>query len=150
MELPITADADGRPPSRVPSASRSPSRSDIPPGRCRSIGEDNLPDPWSNPQIQLLQKAFNPVATVDTAFKLSNGAGQWPVAPSVMPAGAPTRTLTVFNDTFTGTRLDVKWSLRQGAPDLEHQGRGLSAAGGGWGYTSVPTVAHVAILWHLP
>ena len=29
-------------------------------------GEDNLPDPWSNPQIQLLQKAYNPVAAVDT------------------------------------------------------------------------------------
>ena len=84
-------------------------------------GEDNLPDPWSNPQIQLLQTAFNPVAAVDTAFwdqnKLSNGAGQWPVAPTVIAAGANTRTLTLFNDTFTGTRLDVSWSLRQGAPD---------------------------------
>ena len=35
----------------------------------------------------------------------------------MIPAGATTRTLTVFNDTFTETRLDVKWSLRQGAPD---------------------------------
>ena len=58
-----------------------------PAGPLPLYGEDNLPDPWSNPQIQLLQKAFNPVAAVDTAFwnenKLSNGAGEWPVAPSV-------------------------------------------------------------------
>ncbi len=39
------------------------------------------------------------------------------MAPSVIAAGANTRTLTVFNDTFTGTRLDMSWSLRQGAPD---------------------------------
>ena len=28
-------------------------------------GADNLPDPWSNPQIQRVQAAFNPVAAVD-------------------------------------------------------------------------------------
>ena len=39
------------------------------------------------------------------------------MAPTVIAAGANTRTLTLFNDTFTGTRLDVSWSLRQGAPD---------------------------------
>ena len=92
-----------------------------PAGPLPLYGEDNLPDPWSNAQIQLLQKAFNPVAAVDTAFwdqnKLSNGAGEWPVAPSVIAAGENTRTLTVFNDTFTGTRLEVTWSLRQGVPD---------------------------------
>ena len=92
-----------------------------PAGPLPLYGEDNLPDPWSNAQIQLLQKAFNPVAAVDTGFwdqnKLSNGAGEWPVAPSVIAAGENTRTLTVFNDTFTGTRLEVTWSLRQGAPD---------------------------------
>lgn len=92
-----------------------------PAGPLPLYGEDNLPDPWSNPHIQLLQKAFNPVAAVDTAFwnqnKLSNGAGEWPVAPSAIAAGANTRTLTVFNDTFAGTRLDVTWNLRQGAPD---------------------------------
>ena len=92
-----------------------------PSGPLPLYGEDNLPDPWSNPQIRLLQKAFNPAAAVDTAFwdqnKLSNGAGEWPVAPTVIAAGANTRILTLFNDTFNGTRLDVSWSLRQGAPD---------------------------------
>ncbi|MFE5671020.1 glycoside hydrolase family 2 TIM barrel-domain containing protein [Agromyces sp. NPDC056523] len=84
------------------------------------FGEDNLPDPWSNPQIQLLQKAFNPVAAVDTAFwnenKLSDGAGRWPIAPSTISAGMNTRTLTVFNDTFAGERVNVTWGLRQGSP----------------------------------
>ena len=28
-------------------------------------GEDNLPDPWSNPTIKLIQNAFNPVAVID-------------------------------------------------------------------------------------
>lgn len=92
-----------------------------PAGPLPLFGEDNLPDPWGNPRIQLLQKAFNPVAAVDTAFwdqnKLSNAAGEWPVAPTVIAAGANTRILTLFNDTFTGTRLGVSWSLRQGAPD---------------------------------
>lgn len=92
-----------------------------PAGPLPLYGEDNLPDPWSNPQIQLLQKAFNPVAAVDTAFwdqnKRSNGAGEWPVAPSAIGAGANTRTLTVFNDTLTESRLEVTWSLRLGAPD---------------------------------
>ena len=50
-------------------------------------GEDNLPDPWANPTIKLIQNAFNPVATIDTAFwnanKMSDAAGVWPTAPPV-------------------------------------------------------------------
>ena len=83
-------------------------------------GEDNLPDPWSNPQIQLLQKAFNPVAAVDTDFwnenKLSNEAGQWPTTPAPLVPGKVARTLSLFNDTLDGDRLSVTWRLRAGSP----------------------------------
>lgn len=84
-------------------------------------GEDNLPDPWSNPRIQLLQRAFHPTAAVDTQFwdanKLSNAVGEWPIAPSAITAGPTTRTLTVFNDTFSGEELTIRWTVRAGAPD---------------------------------
>ena len=81
-------------------------------------GADNLPDPWSNPQIQLVQKAFNPMAAIDSAFwaenKLSDQAGTFPVAPSTITAGPTTRTLTVFNDTLAGERVHVNWKLHAG------------------------------------
>ena len=54
-------------------------------GGTRIYGEDNLPDPWANPKIQLIQNAFNPVPSIDTAFwnanKMSNEAGEWPTTP---------------------------------------------------------------------
>jgi hypothetical protein len=82
-------------------------------------GEDNLTDPWANDHIQLIQRAFNPVAAVDTEFwnanKLSNAAGQWPTTPGHLAPGSTTRALTVFNDTLAGTRLDVTWRLRTGS-----------------------------------
>ncbi|MEK8103903.1 hypothetical protein NKG94_00235 [Micromonospora sp. M12] len=46
-------------------------------------GADNLPDPWSNPQIQRVQAAFNPVAAVDLPYwsasgnSDSNGSFRW-------------------------------------------------------------------------
>ena len=84
-------------------------------------GEDNLPDPWKNEQIQLLQKAFNPVAAVDTGFwdqnKLSDETGQWPLAPTTVAPGPVTRTLTVFNDTLAGERVNLTWKLHSGTPD---------------------------------
>lgn len=82
-------------------------------------GVDNLPDPWSNRQIQLLQKAFNPVAVIDSAFwnenKLSDQQGTWPIAPSTIPAGPTTRTLTLFNDTLAGERVNLSWKLHAGS-----------------------------------
>ncbi|ROQ04633.1 glycosyl hydrolase family 2 [Rathayibacter sp. PhB93] len=84
------------------------------------FGEDNLPDPWDNEQIQLLQKAFNPVAVVDTEFwnanKLSDENGTWPVVASELVKGSrATRTFSVFNDTLSGTGLTVTWALRGGS-----------------------------------
>jgi hypothetical protein len=83
-------------------------------------GEDNLPDPWSNPAIQLLQRGFHPIAVIDSEFwdanKLSNTQGTWPIAPVAIPPGPTTRTLTVFNDAFSGTQLEVNWTLHAGSP----------------------------------
>ncbi|MEU8087406.1 glycoside hydrolase family 2 TIM barrel-domain containing protein, partial [Micromonospora sp. NPDC049101] len=36
-------------------------------------GADNLPDPWSNPQIQRVQAAFNPVAAIDLPYWSASG-----------------------------------------------------------------------------
>jgi len=90
-----------------------------PKGPYSMFGEDNLPKPWSNPTIELIQRAFNPVAAVDTQFwdanKLSNPQGTWPTTPSAVSSGSNTRALTVFNDTFAGTDLDVTWKLHSGS-----------------------------------
>lgn len=85
-------------------------------------GEDNLPDPWANPQIQRVQKAFSPVLVADRDYweanKLSDQDGHWPAATVALTRRTPaTRTLVVFNDTFEGTRIDVRWELRRGSPD---------------------------------
>src|SRR4051795_11948443 len=84
-------------------------------------GEDNLPDPWSNPIIQRIQKGFAPVLVADRDYweaqKRSDPAGRWPSVPVTIPAGGEvTRPLVVFNDTFAGTRIDVAWRVvRDGA-----------------------------------
>jgi hypothetical protein len=82
-------------------------------------GEDNLPDPWTNPTIHLIQQAFNPVAVIDTDFwnanKLSNEAGQWPTTAATVSPGTTTRTLSAFNDTFAGTDLAITWRLHLGS-----------------------------------
>src|SRR5207247_4275362 len=85
-------------------------------------GENNLPDPWANPQIQRVQKAFSPVLVADRDYweanKLSDQDGNWPSATVALTRGVPaTRTLVVFNDTFAGTHIDARWELRRGAPD---------------------------------
>jgi hypothetical protein len=85
-------------------------------------GEDNLPDPWSNPIITRVQRAFNPVLVADLAFwnanRLSNVGGEWPtVIETVAPGAALSRQLMIFNDTFDGTTIDVVWEMRADAPD---------------------------------
>ena len=84
------------------------------------LGEDNLPNPWADSRIQLIQNAFNPVAAIDTDFwnanKLSNEAGEWPTTPATLAPGNVTRTLSLFNDTLDGNRLTVTWRLRSGSP----------------------------------
>jgi hypothetical protein len=107
--------------SHIPGVKRTDMRleSGYPNGPHPIYGEDNLPDPWANPTIRLVQHSFNPVAVIDSAFwnanKLSNEAGAWPTTPAVITPGSTTRQLTVFNDSFSGERLTVSWSLRAGS-----------------------------------
>jgi len=84
------------------------------------FGEDNLPNPWSNPIIQRVQAGFNPVLVADAAYwdaaKYSNANGDWPpVAPSLPASTLVTRTLNIYNDTFSDEDVDVFWELRQGS-----------------------------------
>jgi hypothetical protein len=81
------------------------------------FGEDNLPDPWSNPIIIRVQRGMNPVLVADAAYwmanRLSNANGDWPVAGEPAAHGASlARQLLVFNDTFVGTTVDVAWEMR--------------------------------------
>jgi hypothetical protein len=83
-------------------------------------GADNLTNPWTNPQILRVQAAFNPVLVADSDYwegnKISDAAGDWPAnVPVVQPAQPMTRTLNVYNDTFSGTNVDVFWELREGS-----------------------------------
>ncbi|MDX8031415.1 RICIN domain-containing protein [Lentzea sp. BCCO 10_0856] len=86
-------------------------------------GVDNLPDPWSNAQIQRVQAGFNPVAAIDlpywSASGVSDANGSFPL-PSAVPGYAGNtrvdRTVTVFNDTLTGTAVDFAWSARLDGP----------------------------------
>ena len=84
-------------------------------------GADNLSDPWSNPQFQRVQAGFNPVLVADRDYwslqKLSDANGNWPSTPDLINGCAPlTRTLDIFNDTFSGTSVDVFWEFHQGSP----------------------------------
>jgi hypothetical protein len=85
------------------------------------FGEDNLPDPWSDSTIKLIQQAFNPVAVIDSEFwdanKESDAEGRWPTAPATVAPGKVTRLLTLFNDTLKGEQIDLTWRLRLGSPD---------------------------------
>ena len=55
------------------------------------FGEDNLPDPWSNPIITRISRAFNPVAVADVAYwdanHASNTNGDWPVSKESVTKG---------------------------------------------------------------
>ncbi|MEV7097912.1 RICIN domain-containing protein [Amycolatopsis sp. NPDC051045] len=87
-------------------------------------GADNLADPWSNPQIQRIQAAFNPVAAIDLPYWSASGAsdanGTFPLAGSAdsYPYGsAVTRNVTVFNDDLSGTAVAFSWTARLDRPD---------------------------------
>jgi hypothetical protein len=84
-------------------------------------GEDNLPDPWSNYQIRRLQQGFSPVLVADKDYwdinKYSDTNGDWPVATaSYGYSQGVTRTLEIYNDTFSGTQVDVSWEVRVDSP----------------------------------
>lgn len=105
-------------------------------------GEDNLADPWSHPQIRLMQRAFNPLLVADRDYwehhKLSDAAGEWPTPtrPVTLRAGEKSRrTLIVFNDTFEGgDEVSVRWEAREGAADgpVLEQGSFTAEVKRGW------------------
>jgi hypothetical protein len=91
--------------------------------------EDNLPMPWSNPIITRVQQAFNPVAVIDTAYWDANHAsdksGAWPISKPAISKGAQvSRQLMVFNDTLSGTGVDVAWEMHQDTATGAMSGQG--------------------------
>ncbi len=86
-------------------------------GRHPVYGADNLTDPWSNPQIQRIQAAFNPIAAIDLPYWSASGAsdanGDFPL-PQAVPAyssgSTVTRNITVFNDDFSNTSVAFAWT----------------------------------------
>jgi hypothetical protein len=86
-------------------------------------GADNLTDPWSNPQIQRIQAAFNPIAAIDlpywSASGVSDSGGDFPLAasvPSYAYGSTVTRNITVFNDDFTNTSVGFTWTAHLDQP----------------------------------
>ncbi|MFG2049497.1 RICIN domain-containing protein [Micromonospora sp. NPDC048935] len=86
-------------------------------------GADNLPDPWSNAQIQRVQAAFNPVAAIDLPYWSASGNsdsnGNFPLAqavPSYARNATITRNITVFNDDLTNTSVNFTWTARLDSP----------------------------------
>ncbi len=80
--------------------------------------EDKLPDPWSSPILQRIQMGFSPVAVADVAYwdanHESDSQGDWPVSMTMVTKGSTlSRQLVVFNDTFSGTSVDVSWEMHQ-------------------------------------
>jgi hypothetical protein len=86
-------------------------------------GADNLTDPWSNPQIQRIQAAFHPIAAINLPYWSASGVsdvnGTFPLPQAVDNAAyntSVTRNITVFNDDFSGTAVDLTWTARLDSP----------------------------------
>ena len=80
------------------------------------FGEDNLPDPWSSQIIRRIQHGFSAVLVADKDYweanKMSNANGDWPASvPSLAKGAARATTLLIFNDTFSGTSIDITWEV---------------------------------------
>src|SRR6185503_14888606 len=85
------------------------------------FGEDNLPDPWSSPIIRRIQNGFSPVLVADKDYweanKMSNANGDWPASvPTIAKGVTRATTLLIFNDTFSGTSVDVTWEIHSDSP----------------------------------
>ena len=79
----------------------------------------DIKDPWTNPNILLLQKCYNPCTACDVDFdrenRHSNEKGQWPVKRPQLPANSrQQRTLALFNDCFSGDELEIAWQAQSG------------------------------------
>jgi hypothetical protein len=105
--------------SVIPGATRSSMT--IEQGGNPLLGEDTVPDPWSNPLISRIQQASNPVLVADQDYweanKMSDKNGTWPVSiPTLTKGSTSSRTLLVFNDTFADTAVDVTWEAHADSP----------------------------------
>jgi len=105
--------------------------------------EDNLPMPWSNPIILRVQRAFNPVAVIDTAYwesnHMSDKSGNWPITkPTVTKGSMVSRTLMVFNDTLSGTGVDVSWEMHQDSATGAMSGQGSM-------HLDIPLAGHATV-----
>ncbi len=105
--------------------------------------EDKLPSPWSNPIVTRVQRAFNPVAVIDAAYweanKMSDKSGSWPVSkPAVAKGSSVSRQLMVFNDTLSGTGVDVAWEMHQDSATGPMSDQGTM-------HVDVPLAGHVNV-----
>ena len=105
--------------------------------------ETKLPSPWSNPIITRVQMAFNPVAVIDAAYwesnKMSDKSGTWPTSkPTVTKGAQVSRQLIVFNDTLSGTGVDVAWEMHQDSAAGAMSGQGSM-------HVEVPLAGHVTV-----
>jgi hypothetical protein len=105
--------------------------------------EDNLPMPWSNPIITRVQRAFNPVAVIDTAYWDANHAsdksGAWSISKPAISKGAQvSRQLMVFNDTLSGTGVDVAWERHQDTATGAMSGQGTM-------HLDIPLAGHATV-----
>lgn len=105
--------------------------------------EDKLPSPWSNPIVTRVQRAFNPVAVIDAAYwesnKMSDKSGTWPTSkPAVTHGSQVSRQLTVFNDTLSGTGVDVAWEMHQDSATGAKSGQGSM-------HLDIPLAGHATV-----
>ncbi|MDO8685502.1 MAG: glycoside hydrolase family 2 TIM barrel-domain containing protein, partial [Clostridiales bacterium] len=89
-------------------------------GKNPVYGEDNLPDPWTHPGINLIQKACNPLFAFDYEYwkinRKSNAAGSFPViTPQIRVNSQVTREIVVFNDEFSGNEVELYWNVKLGS-----------------------------------
>jgi hypothetical protein len=78
----------------------------------------DIADPWTNPNIRLLQQCYDPLAACDVDFDernvASNDHGEWPVVKPMLPANTiVSRQIAVFNDEFAGSGLTLHWEIRR-------------------------------------
>ena len=113
-------------------------------------GEDNLPDPWSHPGIQLLQQACHPLLAMDREFwrlnREGDALGHFPtMTPPVAANTTVTRTITVFNDDLAGEALELIWEVREG-----HRGNWIFDQGSVALRIPCGTRIETAITFHTP
>jgi hypothetical protein len=78
----------------------------------------DIAEPWNNPNLQLIQQCYHPLAACDVEFDqanaISNARGEWPVVkPKLPPNSLVIRNIAVFNDEFSGSDITLAWELRR-------------------------------------